>query len=259
MFEVIILGLLQGLTEFLPVSSSGHLVIAQAFLPHFEGGELSLDVFLHGGTLLAVLLWFRKDIIEVAGGLYPGADPSVRRIAFVLMAASLPVVFIGYFFERALTELFSAPSFAAAMLLVTGAMLWLSESRGRGSVPLEKVGYGRGLLIGFAQASAILPGISRSGSTISMALLSGVKGEDAARFSFLLSIPAVTGALLYKALGVSLSGAPLAEYFVGVLVAFASGLLAIRFLMGAIKRGRLRWFSIYCWALGMTYLLFGPR
>ncbi|PLX41579.1 MAG: UDP-diphosphatase [Deltaproteobacteria bacterium] len=259
MFEVIILGLLQGLTEFLPVSSSGHLVIAQAFLPHFKGGELALDVFLHGGTLLAVLLWFRGDIVEVLRGLLPGGEPPKRRLAFVLMAASLPVFIIGYLFESTLTELFSAPGFAASMLLVTGTMLWLSESWGRGSVPLERVGYGRGVLIGFAQATAILPGISRSGSTISVALFAGVKGEDAARFSFLLSIPAVTGALLYKALGMSFASAPILEYLVGVIVSFGTGLLAIRFLMAAIKRGRLRWFSIYCWALGMTYLLFVPR
>ncbi len=257
--ESVLLGLLQGLTEFLPVSSSGHLVLAQSLLPGFRQPGVLFDVLLHVGTLLAVLAYFRGEVGELLASLLPGGDPSHRRLALLLVAATVPTGLIGVLFKDPLEALFHAPRAAAAMLLVTGALLWVSEVLARPRFGLEGLGYGRALAVGVVQGLAIVPGISRSGSTIAAGTLLGVRGEDAARFSFLLSVPAVLGAVVLQVpeLGAVEPGAP-AVYAAGVLAAFLSGLWAIRFLLAVIRRGRFRWFAVYCWCLGTGYLLLGP-
>lgn len=257
--ESVLLGLLQGLTEFLPVSSSGHLVLAQSLLPGFRQPGVLFDVLLHVGTLLAVLAYFRGDVGELLASLLPGGDPSRRRLALLLVAATVPTGLIGVVFKDPLEALFHAPRAAAAMLLVTGALLWVSEVLARPRMGLEGLGYGRALAVGVVQGLAIVPGISRSGSTIAAGTLLGIRGEDAARFSFLLSVPAVLGAVVLQApeLAAVEPGAP-AVYAAGVLAAFLSGLWAIRFLLAVIRRGRFRWFAVYCWCVGIGYLLLGP-
>lgn len=257
--ESVLLGLLQGLTEFLPVSSSGHLVLAQSLLPGFRQPGVLFDVLLHVGTLLAVLAYFRGDVGELLGSLLPGGDPARRRLALLLVAATVPTGLIGVLFKDPLEALFHAPRAAAAMLLVTGALLWVSEALARPRLGLEGLGYGRALAVGVVQGMAIVPGISRSGSTIAAGMLLGVRGEDAARFSFLLSVPAVLGAVVLQVpeLAAVEPGAP-GVYAAGVLAAFLSGLWAIRFLLAVIRRGRFRWFAVYCWCLGAGYLLLGP-
>ncbi|MDW7712152.1 MAG: undecaprenyl-diphosphate phosphatase [Deferrisomatales bacterium] len=257
--ESVLLGVLQGLTEFLPVSSSGHLVLAQSLLPRFRPPGVLFEVLLHGGTLLAVMVYFRRDLWEVLRSLRPGGDPARRRLALLLAAATVPTAFIGLAFQGPLEALFHAPRSAAAMLLVTGALLWVSEALARPRVGIEGVGYGRALAVGTVQGLAIVPGISRSGSTIAAGTLLGVRGEDSARFSFLLSVPAILGALVLHLpeLGAVEPGRP-AAYAAGTAAAFLSGLWALRFLMSAIRRGRFRWFAVYCWLLGAGYLLLGP-
>jgi len=257
--ESVLLGLVQGLTEFLPVSSSGHLVLAQSLIPGFEQPGVLFDTLLHGGTLLAVLVYFRRDMRELLASLFPGGDPSRRRLALLLVAATVPTGLIGVGFKDPLEALFHAPRSAAAMLLVTGALLWVSEALARPRLGLEGVGYGRALAIGTVQGLAIVPGISRSGSTIAVGTLLGIRGEDAARFSFLLSVPAILGAVVLQLPHLEgVETGRLGGYAAGVAAAFASGLWAIRFLLAAIRRGRFRWFAVYCWLLGAGYLLFGP-
>ncbi|MEW6489512.1 MAG: undecaprenyl-diphosphate phosphatase [Thermodesulfobacteriota bacterium] len=257
--ESVLLGLVQGLTEFLPVSSSGHLVLAQSLIPGFEQPGVLFDALLHGGTLLAVLMYFRRDVQELLASLLPGGDPSRRRLALLLVAATVPTGLIGVIFKDPLEALFHAPRSAAAMLLVTGALLWISEVLARPRMGLEGMGYGRALAVGTVQGLAIVPGISRSGSTIAVGTLLGIRGEDAARFSFLLSVPAILGALVLQLPHLEgVEAGRLGGYAGGVAAAFASGLWAIRFLLAAIRRGRFRWFAVYCWLLGAGYLFFGP-
>lgn len=253
------LGLLQGLTEFLPVSSSGHLVLAQSLLPGFQQPGVLFDVLLHGGTLLSVLVYFRRDIYGLLKCLLPAGDPYSRRLLGYLVAGTVPTAAIGLLFREPLQALFHQPRAAAAMLLVTGALLWLSEVLARPRDGLSRLGVPRAVAIGVVQGLAIVPGISRSGSTIAAATLLGIRGEDAARFSFLLSIPAVLGAVVLE-LGDALGevSVPVFSYAAGVAAAFLAGLWAIRFLMMVLRRGRFRWFAVYCWALGLGYLAFGP-
>ncbi len=257
--ESVLLGVLQGLTEFLPVSSSGHLVLAQSLLPGFREPGVLFEVLLHAGTLLAVVVYFRQDVWELVESLGPAGDPARRRLVLLLAAATVPTVIIGVVFREPLEALFHAPRSAAAMLLVTGALLWVSEALARPRVGLEGIGYGRALAVGTVQGLAIVPGISRAGSTIAAGTLLGIRGEDAARFSFLLSVPAVLGAVAIQVpeLG-SVEPRMPGVYAAGVAAAFLSGLWAIRFLMTAIRKGRFRWFAVYCWLLGAGYLLVGP-
>jgi len=257
--ESALLGVLQGLTEFLPVSSSGHLVLAQSLLPGFQQPGVLFDVLLHAGTLLAVLVYFRRDVLALVSSLAPGGDREYRRVVFLIVAATVPTGLIGVLFKHPLEALFHAPRAAAAMLLVTGGLLWVSEVLGRPRDGLDRLGVPRALAVGTMQGMAIVPGISRSGSTIAVGTLLGVRGEDAARFSFLLSVPAILGAVVLQLPELSaMDGGASVAYGAGVLAAFAAGLGAIRFLMAAIRRGRLRWCALYCWVLGAGYLLLGP-
>jgi undecaprenyl-diphosphatase len=254
--EGALLGLIQGLTEFLPVSSSAHLVLAQSLIPTFHQPGILFDTLLHLATLLAVLVFFRRDVGELLACLRPGGDAGSRRVAVWLLLATVPTGLIGVGFKDALESLFHQPRAAAAMLLVTGAVLWVSELRRHPTRGLTEIGVPRALAVGFAQGLAIIPGISRSGSTIATATLLGVRGEDAARFSFLLSIPAICGAVVLQ-VG-EISGVPAGAgvpYLLGATAAFASGLLAIRFLLRVIRARRFRWFAVYCWVLGAGYLL----
>jgi len=257
--EGVLLGVLQGLTEFLPVSSSGHLVIAQSLIPGFRQPGVLFDVLLHAGTLLAVLVYFRRDVLALLQSLAPGGEAGHRRLALLILAGTVPTGLIGVLFKNPLEALFHAPRAAAAMLLVTGVLLWVSEALGRPRDGLDRLGYRRALAVGTVQGLAIVPGISRSGSTIAAGTLLGVRGEEAARFSFLLSVPAILGAVVLQLPELSAVeiGASL-TYGAGVAAAFGAGLWAIRFLMGAIRKGRFRWFAVYCWVLGAGYLLVGP-
>lgn len=257
--ESVLLGVLQGLTEFLPVSSSGHLVLTQSLIPGFEQPGVLFDVLLHAGTLLAVLVYFRRDVLALVGSLTPGGDRGYRRLVYLIVAATVPTGLIGVIFKHPLEALFHAPRAAAGMLLVTGGLLWVSEVLGRPRDDLDRLGYPRALAVGTIQGLAIIPGISRSGSTIAVGTLLGVRGEEAARFSFLLSVPAILGAVVLQLPELSaVKAGSSAAYVAGALAAFITGVGAIRFLMAAIRRGRFRWFAVYCWVLGVGYLLLGP-
>ncbi len=258
MVEAILLGLVQGLTEFLPVSSSGHLVLAQALLPQFERTEIVFEVCLHAATVGAVVVCFRRELMRMLLSLRAGGDSSDRRLVYAVVAASLPTAAIGFLFRDFFHSLFQSPDSAAAMLIVTGALLWLSETLAKPSEGIERIGLPRSFVVGVVQGISIIPGISRSGSTIAAAMFMGIKPADAAKFSFLASVPAVFGAMLLEASSATAVAASLwPSYLAGMVAAFFSGLWAIGFLMKVLKKGKFRWFALYCWTVGLGYLLLG--
>ncbi|HSO20643.1 MAG TPA: undecaprenyl-diphosphate phosphatase [Desulfosarcina sp.] len=268
--EALVLGIVQGLTEFLPVSSSGHLVLFQNLFGLREP-ELLFDICLHVGTLAAVVLVFYRDILDILGALLriPArmgtsggmlqllrADASVR-MALLIVVGSIPTAVIGLLFKEITDQLFGSLFIVGAMLLITGCLLWLTRrirSEGR---PIGRTTVKDALIIGIVQGLAILPGISRSGSTISTALFLGVDRKIAGRYSFLLSIPAIVGALLLSLDTPELhTSIPLATILAGSFVSAVVGWLALVILLRVVDRGQLHRFAPYCWLVGIvTFVL----
>lgn len=267
--KAVLLGAIQGATEFLPVSSSGHLVIAQSLLGiKLEGGGLlAFDVCLHFGTLLAVLVFFRREVGQIIASYFRRVTDEkpekgfgvrqARRLGLLIVVGTIPAAIIGVllndFFERLVSNAMSA----AFMLLVTGAILWGTRWVSAGSIGVMRMGFVRSLLVGCAQALAIIPGISRSGSTIAGALYLGIDRDLAARFSFLLAVPAIAGATVFK-LGdlANFSKEIIVAAIVGTVVAFIVGLACIKWLLGIVRRGQISWFAPYCWAVGLTTIIY---
>jgi len=254
--QSILLGALQGLTEFLPVSSSGHLAIAQHFLPGFEQPGVLFDVLLHVGTFGAVVLYFRRELTDILTSPFRRDEDARlhRRLLLLLVAGSVPTAVIGLTFRSFLEGLFHNIPVVSLMLLVTGTLLFVSERFRRTGRKEDRLTWGDALTVGAVQGLAIVPGISRSGSTIAALLLKGVNGETAARFSFLLALPAVFGAALLSAgdlQGILTEEIPL--YLAGTGIAFLTGLLSIHLLMGVIRKRRLFAFAVYCWLAGAVF------
>ncbi|MFP6625518.1 MAG: undecaprenyl-diphosphate phosphatase [Deltaproteobacteria bacterium] len=267
--EALILGVLQGFTEFLPVSSSGHLALAQTIMG--GGGQasrLSFVVALHVGTLLAVLVYFRRELAAMALTLVPGrgeAGSWQQRWVGLLAAATLPIVAVGLGFADAIEAAFSSLGAVGTGLLATAALLASAQWRlqagrraGREERPARALGLRDALLIGAFQAVAVFPGVSRSGACIAGALLCGLERGVAARFAFLLSIPAISGATILHLPEIAAVAAqnPVA-LAVGTLAAASTGWLAIDVMMRAVGRGRLLPFALYCSVLGALTLAAG--
>ncbi len=262
LLQAIVLGALQGATEFLPVSSSGHLVLVPWILG-WPSGDIVFGAAVHLGTLLAVLVYFREDLWRMVAAWVDTlrrrriADP-YGRLAWLVVVGTVPAALAGYFLEGWFERMFSTPLLVAILLLGTGAILALSERRR----PREPKGAHEGswtdaVLVGLAQAAAIAPGISRSGSTMAAGMLRGIRREEAARFSFLLSLPIIAGAGLLevvKALSKG-QGAGLVLGAVGGVVAAITGFVAIRSLLRYLRTGSLQPFAYYCWAFGGLCLL----
>lgn len=251
--QAMLLGALQGLTEFLPVSSSGHLAIAQHFLPGFSQPGVLFDVLLHVGTMVAVALYFRRELAALLASPFRSGEAArlQRRLLLLLIAASVPTGIIGLLFKDFFEGLFENIIVVSLMLLVTGALLFIAERFRRAGRKEGELTLGDALVVGTVQGCAIIPGISRSGSTIAALLLKGVDGETAARFSFLLAMPAVFGAALLSVrdLGEVATG-QIPIYLAGSGVALLTGLLSIRLLLAVIRRRRLIAFALYCWLAG---------
>lgn len=262
LLQALILGIVQGATEFLPVSSSAHLVLVPWALGWGEPG-LAFDTMLHWGTLLAVVAYFWRDLAELARAWWASVrersvnpDP-LRRLAWLLIIGTIPGVLAGFFFEDFFASLFGQPRWVAGLLLVTGGLLALSEGLGRRIRPMTDVRLADALLIGFAQALAIAPGISRSGATIAAGLGRNLTREAAARFSFLLATPIIFGAGLLQMLHVAAERPPTATLLplaLGFASAAACGYLCIRFLLAYLQRGSLWIFVAYCWLAGLLAL-----
>ena len=267
----VVLGIIQGLTEFLPVSSSGHLVLVQHLFGVTEPA-LFFDVSLHMGTLLAVFIVFRNDlgmmvvsvgrgIAALFGGTAPRSDRDAEglKLTLLIVVGSVPTAALGLGLKQVDHLFFSLP-LVGAMLLVTGTLLWLTRNRDSGGVGVSGFSKGRAFWIGAVQGLAVLPGISRSGATIAVGLFLGLDRATAARFSFLLCIPAIVGAELLSVLDLFSGQARLdVATVLGTLTAFAVGYSALKVLIRIVQQGRFYLFAPYCFVLGGVTLWMGMR
>jgi undecaprenyl-diphosphatase len=264
--DAVLLAILQGFTEFLPVSSSGHLVLVQEILNLHDPQMIIFDVFVHFGTLISVVFVFWKDLLEILKS-FVNAFKAMKlkkeyektehfRLGFAIIIGSIPAGIIGLLYRHPIEEAFKDPKLVAVNLVITGLILFLT----RLAKPVygKKVGMISAFVIGIAQAVAILPGISRSGSTMSTALYLKISPILAARFSFLLSVPVIAGATL-------LEGAKLFKYgntlgimplLVGTTVSAIAGYYAIKVLLKIMEKGKFSWFSFYCLTIGILGILF---
>jgi undecaprenyl-diphosphatase len=251
-----LLGVVQGLTEFLPVSSSGHLILARAFFGWDPGRfGIAFDVACHVGTLLAVVGFFRADVaklIVAAPGALSGRDGEYERLGRLIIAGTIPVVIVGGLFADVIETRLRSPAVVAATLTIGGIGLIVAERLGRKTREARTLGYAEAFLIGVAQASALAPGISRSGATLTVSLLLNVQRASAARFVFLMSLPAIVAAAAKEALdlsGVGMAGLPVTLLAVGLVVSAIVGYITIRFLMRYLASHSLEVFAYYRFAL----------
>lgn len=248
--RAVVLGIVQGLTEFLPVSSSGHLELAKALLGDTSAAEASLlmTVVLHLATALATVWVFRADIADLLAGILRG-DRDDLAFAAKIALSMVPAVLVGLFFEEEIETFFAGQILLVGVMLVLTGLLLLLADRARSTE--KTVGWADAALIGLSQMVAILPGISRSGATISTSVLLGVDRERAARFSFLMVVPVLVGAAAKKVLDGDLSAestqAP--AYLIGFAAAFFTGVFACRLMIRLVKRSQLRYFAYYCFAV----------
>lgn len=251
-WEAIILGLIQGLTEFLPVSSSGHLEIGKALM----GGDLLPEesmlftIVLHAATALSTIIIFRKDILQLLKGLLQFKWNEEFQFSLKIVISMIPAALVGILFEEEIEALFSEQILlVGAMLLITGLLLFLAN---RAKNTENSVSFMNALIIGISQAIAILPGISRSGATISTTVLLGVDKEKAARFSFLMVVPLILGKIAKDMLSGDLMASTenTIPLIVGFFAAFISGLIACQWMISIVKKSKLVYFSVYCFIVG---------
>ena len=250
--EALILGIVQGLTEFIPVSSSGHLILAQEVFGT-EGSTLAFDVALHVGTLVALLLYFRKDLLDLAANLF--ANNKQGRLARLLVLATIPAAVAGLLFSGFIDDNLRAPWVVAFTLAFVGVLMLIADTISSENKPSE-VKTKQGIGIGFAQATALIPGISRSGATITAGVFFGLGRVQATRFSFLLAVPIIAG----SALGIFLKDGDSISYdgalLVGVMASFISGLIAIKFMLKVIGKVGLKPFAFYRIGLAVLTVVF---
>jgi len=263
LLEAILIGIIQGATEFLPISSDGHLVLIPSILG-LQQPDLVLIGLVHAGTLLAILSYFWRDIVAIIRAVLTGLarrDPfgtADARLGYLMVLGSIPAAIVGLlamdFFERQ----FSSPVVAAVGLLVTAAFLVVGERLNRGTKTLDRLSWVDTLIIGSFQVLALLPGVSRSGTTIAAGLGRGLDRPTAARFSFLVGLPAIAGAGLLAILDIfdAQGSLPLSHYAAAFVTAAVVGYLCIAFLLNWVKRHTLYAFAVYCAAFGLLYLLF---
>ena len=267
--QSVMLGIIQGLTEFLPVSSSGHLVLLQNLFGIREP-ELLFDISLHIGTLIAIFIVFYREIRSILQTLLrlpaliksPGrlkslfADNEEIRISALIIIGSIPTAILGILFHKITDQIFGSVWIVGVMLLVTGTLLWFTRQIRIEGRPLIKVRIRDALMIGLMQGVAIMPGISRSGATISMALFLGMNREVAGRYSFLLSIPAILGALILSLNSTIIqTDIPGKIILLGTVTAAIIGYIALKVLLRMVKQGHLYYFAPYCWLLGAATLI----
>jgi len=250
-WDAVVLGLLQGLTEFLPISSSGHLVMAQYLLGLKQ--LLPFDVLVHVGTLLAVLTYYRREVANMAmSPLFPSRVRGARRLLIMIVIGSIPTGLVGIAYQKFLSGLFDSPVAVGIFWLVTAGLLFAASRLREGFDMVDRLTIPDALLIGLFQGIAILPGVSRSGATIAAGVICGLRPKEAANFSFLLAIPAVAGATLMEARDLQgLNGGQWSVYLVGALVAALSGYAAIWMLLKLLHRRIIMPFAWYCIAASL--------
>ena len=256
--EAIILGLIQGLTEFLPVSSSGHLEIVKSLFPNKQLPEESLmiTVVLHAATALSTLVVFRKEVWEIIRGLFQFKWNDETRYSLKIVISMMPAALVGLFYNDAIESLYDGQiKLVGMMLLITGLLLFLAD---RAKTTSKGVSSPNAFIIGLSQAIAILPGISRSGATISTSVLLGIDREKAARFSFLMVVPLILGKIAKDILDgafmqTDVAAIPLSA---GFITAFVVGLLACTWMINIVKTSKLKYFAYYCFVVGLTAIFF---
>jgi undecaprenyl-diphosphatase len=257
--DAIILGIVQGLTEFLPVSSSGHLELGKAILGEspLPQDSLLFTVVLHFATALSTLVVFRRDVVEILRGLFCFRWNEETRFSIKIIISMLPAAFIGLFFEEQLESLFGGNIVLVGfMLIVTALLLYLAD---RAKETEKKVNFANAFIIGISQAIAILPGISRSGATISTSVLLGIDKGRAARFSFLMVVPLILGKMTLDILGgeINFQSAQMIPLGAGFLAAFIAGLVACTWMITLVRKSKLQYFAIYCFLVGLTSIALG--
>ena len=257
-FEALILGLIQGLTEFLPVSSSGHLELGEVILHTKTTENLTFTVVVHGATVLSTIFVFYKDILQILTGTFRFKWNAETKYFSKILISMIPVAFVGIFLKDQVENLFTGNLvLVGSMLLVTAMLLsftYFAKNKNK------EVSFIASFIIGISQAIAVIPGISRSGATISTALMLGINKERAARFSFLMVlIPIILANVksLMDATPGSDAGISIVPLLVGFLAAFISGLIACKLMIGIVKRGKLIYFAVYCFIVGITAIVFG--
>lgn len=252
-----LLGIIQGLTEFLPISSSGHLVLGKQILGVEVETGITFEVVVHFGTLCSILIYYRKIIWDlimsgfsfVKSPAVQKSDPNVKLIGFILVSM-IPAMAVGFTLKDQVEAIFGDPLLVSFMLIVTGMILFSARFVGETT---KEVNLPKSFLIGIAQSFAMIPGISRSGSTISAALWLGVKREEAANFSFLMLIPVIAGAMLLEMkdlIEIGVSDAQLINLVIGFFAAFISGYYALKYLIIILKKQGFHYFAYYCWLVG---------
>lgn len=250
-FQGAVMGVVQGLTEFLPVSSSGHLALARHILGAGPAEDVAFEVAVHAGTLLAVILFFWKKLVELSTDAIHGKGDG-RRWFYYIVIATIPAGLIGILFEERIDNLFNDLTLVGVAWIFTAIILYLSERIRSREVVVGQMGIWRAIAIGFAQAVAIIPGVSRSGSTISTGLLAGVDRKGAVDFSFILSLPVILGAIVLTFNdwldGGVILGLP---HIAGAITALLSGYFAIAVMLKVVTNRKLIWFAFYCLLLGV--------
>ena len=262
-FEALILGLVQGLTEFLPVSSSGHLAIGKALLGVEPSGDLVFEVTVHAATVLATVVVFRREIGRLLGGLFRFRYNDETDYLAKLAVSMIPVFVVGMFFKDRVEAAFDSLATVGVCLLVTALLLSFSDWMSARAEAVVRPGRGgiafwQAFVIGLGQALAVLPGLSRSGTTISTGLLCGVKREAMAQFSFLMVLVPILGETFLDLVGgeVAASSVGTAPLLLGFAAAFVSGLFACRVMIALVRKAQLRWFGLYCAVAGAAVLIF---
>lgn len=267
LLQAFLLGLLQGITEFLPVSSSGHLALARAFLGRDAMPGITFEIVVHFGSFCSIAVYYRRKLTAMTIDIFQSFSPEgVRskrfltdyhtRFAYVILLSMIPAMIVGFTLKDTVEAFFMNPFFVSGMLIITGTMLFSTKFVGR---PEKDVNAWRGIIMGVAQSLAILPGISRSGSTITVGLFSGISRVNVANFSFLMVLPVLAGAMLLELMEILEKGMDTdAVLFlvVGFTTSFISGYFALKYLIMLLKKEKFHYFAYYCWALGLFGLIF---
>ena len=261
--QALILGLVQGLTEFLPVSSSGHLAIGREILGVEAAEDLVFEITVHVATVLATIIVFRKQIWKLLCGLFKFKYNDETDYILKICVSMIPVFIVGMFFKDKVESLFSSLLVVGLALVVTAMLLFFSDIYGgRGKVSARQyrngIGWWQALTVGIGQAFAVIPGLSRSGTTISTGLLCGVKRSDVAQFSFLMVLVPILGEAFLDLVGgdVAASSIGTVPLLVGFLAAFVSGLFACKVMIALVKKAKLRWFALYCALVGLAVIIY---
>ncbi len=256
--KLVVLGVIQGLTEFLPVSSKGHLVLGKHLLGVDVAGDrgATVEIALHAGTFFAVLLYMRRDIFRLLRALAPSRETGARPLLAGVIVATLPTAIIGLLFKNSIEKWFDMPRITGVGFLFTALILWFSRKRQDGAGEADTISWRTALVVGLAQVLALVPGVSRSATTIVAGVTCGLSPRESARFSFLMSMPVIFGALVLDANDLrAVPREQLAGIGAGIVASFVTGLLALEVLSFIARRGRVPWFAAYLVPLGIATLL----